>query len=73
MEIRPFRPASAKPADQKHYINVSCFCNEFPAFTLCSPPSPVMKKIGAEDKSDAGESWRAGHPLVSPPSVGLVI
>ncbi len=46
MEIRPFRPASAKPADQKHYINVSCFCNDFPAFSLCSSASPVVQKNG---------------------------
>ncbi len=55
MEIRPFRPASAQPADQKHYINVSGFCNEFPAFP-CVPLCPLWcKKLDAEDKRNAGE------------------
>ena len=69
MEIRPFRPASAKLADQKHYINVLCFCNDFPACSLCSSASPVVQKMDAEDKRNAGGvAWALGHPLVSPPS-----
>jgi hypothetical protein len=74
MEIRPFRPASAKPADQKHYINVSCFCNDFPAFSLCSSASPVVQKNARREQHGRRRVAREfGHPLVSPTSVGLVI
>jgi hypothetical protein len=61
MGLRPFRPASAQPADQKHYINLSCFCNEFPALPLCSSVSPVVQKTvrrGQEERS--GVARRSG-------------
>jgi len=74
MEIRPFRPASAQPADQKHYINVSCFCNEFPAFPCVPQCPPVVQKNARREQHGRRRVAREfGHPLVSPTSVGLVI
>src|SRR5438067_2484532 len=57
----PVSPRQRSPADQKHYINLSCFCNEFPALPRCSSMSPVVQKsVRRGQEEGSGVAWRSG-------------